>query len=109
MNPEKFELECIISRLKSCELKPAALLFLIVTSLLGDLVLHDYGVEYCFVNSEDAPRYVDKAGDEENSAKDVATAEEALKVVLGVVKATSDEIYSDKSKEAAQVLLTELM
>ena len=60
MNPEKFELECIISRLKSCELKPAALLFLIVTSLLGDLVLHDYGVEYCFVNSEDAPRYVDK-------------------------------------------------
>ena len=89
-------------------MKAAALLFLIVSSLLGDLVLHDYGVEYCFVNSEDVED-VDKAGDEENSAKDVATAEEALKVVLGVVKATSDEIYSDKSKEAAQVLLTELM
>ena len=32
-------------------------------------------------------------GDEENSAKGVATAEEALKVIPGVVKATSDEIY----------------
>ena len=48
-------------------------------------------------------------GDEENSAKGVATAKEAVQDVPGVVKATSDEIYSDKSKEAAQVLLTELM
>ena len=71
----------------SCALKAAALLFLIVSSLLGAV----------------------DPGEEENFAKGVATAEEALKVVPGVVKATSDEIYSDKSKEAAQVLLTELM
>ena len=36
---------------------------------------------------------------------DVQLSEEALKFIPGVLKATSDEIYSDKSKEAAQVLL----
>ena len=84
-------------RLKSCALKAAALLFLIVSSLLGDA----WSLTIT-VSSTVNP------GDEDNSAKGVATAEEALKVVPGVVKATSDEIYSDKSKEAAQVLLTEL-
>ena len=91
MNSEKCEIECRMLRLKSCALKAAALLFLIVSSLLGD-----------------AWSSTINPGDE-HSAKDIATAEEALKVVPGVVKATSDEIYSGKSKKSAQVLLTELM